>query len=85
MCPKAAGWAPSRVADKCTTLVASTLGDSLRRVDGLRQALAKLSQRALMNPARARGRRADHAHVLPTIPTHLEYDLMARPLATSSR
>ena len=53
----------SRVGDKWTVLVVSTLGDGPKRFNELRKALGQISQRMLTLTLRgARARRAGDAH-----------------------
>ena len=59
----------SRVGDKWTVLVVSTLGDGPKRFNELRKALGSISQRMLTLTLRgARARRAGHAHGVPEHP-----------------
>src|SRR4029453_429431 len=66
----------SRVGDKWTVLVVSTLGDGPKRFNELRKALGSISQRMLTLTLRALERDGLVTRtVFPTIPPRVEYEL----------
>jgi DNA-binding HxlR family transcriptional regulator len=66
----------SRVGDKWTVLVVSTLGDGPRRFNELRKALGSISQRMLTLTLRALERDGLVTRtVFPTIPPRVDYEL----------
>jgi len=66
----------SRVGDKWTVLVVSTLGDGPRRFNELRKALGSISQRMLTLTLRALERDGLVTRtVYPTIPPRVDYEL----------
>ena len=66
----------SRVGDKWTVLVVSTLGDGPKRFNELRKALGSISQRMITLTLRARERAALVTRtVFPTVPPRVEYAL----------
>jgi DNA-binding HxlR family transcriptional regulator len=66
----------SRVGDKWTVLVVSTLGDGPRRFNELRRALGSISQRMLTLTLRALERDGLVTRtVFPTIPPRVDYEL----------
>jgi len=68
----------SRVGDKWTVLVVSTLGDGPKRFNELRKALGSISQRMLTLTVRGLERDGLVTRtVFPTIPPRVEYELTA--------
>ena len=66
----------SRVGDKWTVLVVSTLGDGPKRFNELRRALGSISQRMLTLTLRALERDGLVTRtVFPTIPPRVDYEL----------
>lgn len=66
----------SRVGDKWTVLVVSTLGDGPKRFNELRKALGSISQRMLTLTLRALERDGLVTRtVFPTIPPRVDYEL----------
>jgi DNA-binding HxlR family transcriptional regulator len=66
----------SRVGDKWTVLVVSTLGDGPKRFNELRKALGSISQRMLTLTLRALERDGLATRtVFPTIPPRVDYEL----------
>ena len=66
----------SRVGDKWTVLVVSTLGDGPKRFNELRRALGSISQRMLTLTLRALERDGQVTRtVFPTIPPRVDYEL----------
>ena len=66
----------SRVGDKWTVLVVSTLGDGSKRFNELRKALGSISQRMLTLTLRALERDGLVTRtVFPTVPPRVEYEL----------
>jgi len=66
----------SRVGDKWTVLVVSTLGDGPRRFNELRRALGSISQRMLTLTLRGLERDGLVTRtVFPTIPPRVDYEL----------
>jgi DNA-binding HxlR family transcriptional regulator len=66
----------SRVGDKWTVLVVSTLGDGPRRFNELRRALGSISQRMLTLTLRSLERDGLITRtVFPTIPPRVDYEL----------
>jgi len=66
----------SRVGDKWTVLVVSTLGDGPKRFNELRKALGSISQRMLTLTLRALERDGLITRtVFPTIPPRVDYEL----------
>ncbi len=66
----------SRVGDKWTVLVVSTLGDGPRRFNELRKALGSISQRMLTLTLRGLEREGLVTRtVFPTIPPRVDYEL----------
>ena len=66
----------SRVGDKWTVLVVSTLGDGPKRLNELRKALGSISQRMLTLTLRALERDGLVTRtVFPTIPPRVDYEL----------
>ncbi len=66
----------SRVGDKWTVLVVSTLGDGAKRFNELRKALGSISQRMLTLTLRALERDGLVTRtVYPTIPPRVDYEL----------
>ena len=66
----------SRVGDKWTVLVVSTLGDGTKRFNELRKALGSISQRMLTLTLRALERDGLVTRtVFPTIPARVDYEL----------
>ena len=66
----------SRIGDKWTVLVVSTLGDGPKRFNGLRHALGSISQRMLTLTLRALERDGLVTRtVFPTIPPRVVYEL----------
>ncbi|HEY1310328.1 MAG TPA: helix-turn-helix domain-containing protein [Pseudolabrys sp.] len=66
----------SRVGDKWTVLVVSTLGDGPKRFNQLRRALGSISQRMLTLTLRALERDGLVTRtVFPTIPPRVDYEL----------
>jgi DNA-binding HxlR family transcriptional regulator len=66
----------SRVGDKWTVLVVSTLGDGAKRFNELRKALGSISQRMLTLTLRALERDGLVTRtVFPTIPPRVDYEL----------
>jgi len=66
----------SRVGDKWTVLVVSTLGDGPKRFNELRKALGSISQRMLTLTLRALERDGLVTRtVFPTVPPRVEYEL----------
>src|SRR5947209_14551566 len=66
----------SRVGDKWTVLVVSTLGDGPKRFNELRRALGSISQRMLTLTLRGLERDGLVTRtVFPTIPPRVEYEL----------
>ena len=66
----------SRVGDKWTVLVVTTLGDGVKRFNELRKALGSISQRMLTLTLRALERDGLVTRtVYPTIPPRVEYEL----------
>ena len=66
----------SRVGDKWTVLVVSTLGDGPKRFNELRKALGSISQRMLTLTLRALERDGLLTRtVFPTIPPRVDYEL----------
>jgi DNA-binding HxlR family transcriptional regulator len=66
----------SRVGDKWTVLVVSTLGDGSKRFNELRKALGSISQRMLTLTLRALERDGLVTRtVFPTIPPRVDYEL----------
>jgi DNA-binding HxlR family transcriptional regulator len=66
----------SRVGDKWTVLVVSTLGDGPRRFNELRKALGSISQRMLTLTLRGLERDGLVTRtVFPTIPPRVDYEL----------
>ncbi len=68
----------SRVGDKWTVLVVSTLGDGPKRFNELRKALGSISQRMLTLTLRGLERDGLVTRtVFPTIPPRVDYELTA--------
>jgi DNA-binding HxlR family transcriptional regulator len=68
----------SRVGDKWTVLVVSTLGDGTKRFNELRRALGSISQRMLTLTLRALERDGLVTRtVFPTVPPRVDYELTA--------
>jgi DNA-binding HxlR family transcriptional regulator len=68
----------SRVGDKWTVLVVSTLGDGAKRFNELRKALGSISQRMLTLTLRGLERDGLVTRtVFPTIPPRVDYELTA--------
>ena len=66
----------SRVGDKWTVLVVSTLGDGPKRFNEMRKALGSISQRMLTLTLRALERDGLVTRtVFPTIPPRVDYEL----------
>ena len=66
----------SRVGDKWTVLVVSTLGDGAKRFNELRKALGSISQRMLTLTLRGLERDGLVTRtVFPTIPPRVDYEL----------
>jgi DNA-binding HxlR family transcriptional regulator len=66
----------SRVGDKWTVLVVSTLGDGPKRFNELRRALGSISQRMLTLTLRGLERDGLLTRtVFPTVPPRVEYEL----------
>jgi DNA-binding HxlR family transcriptional regulator len=66
----------SRVGDKWTVLVVSTLGDGPKRFNELRRALGSISQRMLTLTLRALERDGLVTRtVFPTVPPRVDYEL----------
>src|ERR1700716_372782 len=66
----------SRVGDKWTVLVVSTLGDGPKRFNELRRALGSISQRMLTLTLRGLERDGLVTRtIFPTIPPRVEYEL----------
>src|SRR6185437_3579944 len=75
----------SRVGDKWTVLVVSTLGDGPKRFNELRRALGSISQRMLTLTLRALERDGLVTRTIyPTIPPRVDYELtrLGRSLLT---
>ena len=65
----------SRVGDKWTVLVVSTLGDGPKRFNELRKALGSISQRMLTLTLRLERDGLVTRTVFPTVPPKVEYEL----------
>jgi DNA-binding HxlR family transcriptional regulator len=66
----------SRVGDKWTVLVVSTLGDGPKRFNAIRKALGSISQRMLTLTLRALERDGLVTRkVFPTVPPRVDYEL----------
>src|SRR5512140_4030926 len=75
----------SRVGDKWTVLVVSTLGDGPKRFNELRRALGSISQRMLTLTVRSLERDGLVTRtVFPTVPPRVDYELtkLGRGLST---